>query len=212
MKPRKKDETDAEYIARLETSLRGLKATNDRFRKDHARIYKSLIPSAQVAGMVCAAAAEVCGVTDDPEVSVAIQKLEALGSACWNDDEVTLDRTIDWPKPVKEYGGDAEMVLKSALEKVKRSVPPWESRPELFPHVPTPDLDKMNWRELHHEVCDALSDLDFGRGVLRLDARSTMYDHCFQRLVAALNEAAGRQEKQAETERPYDDAGPSIPF
>lgn len=212
MKPRKKDETDAEYIERLETSLRGLKATNDRFRKDHARIYKSLIPSAQVAGMVCAAAAEVCGVTDDPQVAVALEKLQALGSAHCNDDEVTFDRTIDWPAPVKDYGGDAEMVLKSALEKVKGTVPPWVHRTDLFPYVPKTKPEDLNWDELHWAVCEALDQLEFSRGFLRLDMRSAMYDHCFQSILEAVSVGRARQEKRAEAERPYDDTAPAIPF
>lgn len=192
MKRRKPNETDAEYIARLELAYAEKSKTNERWRKDWKRVMGHLIPAADMAGLVLQTAAEITGTKDDPEVIRSIEGLRALASCVWHDDEVVVPPLPNMPVPKPEFGGDAEMILKSALEKVKQSRPPWESWTDIVPQYNGVDPATLDWEGIANEVYDALCDLEMSRGLLRLDLRSTMYDHCFQRISSALREASHR--------------------
>lgn len=193
MKPRKQGETDAEYIARLEHSAAQTKANYDRLKKDHNRLYEFIVPAAQKAGQVLDCAAEITGMTGDEQVAATKAGLNALGSCIWNDDSVEVPPLPKMAEPKAEFAGDAEMILKSALERVKQQRAPWESWtdlvPELFDGI---DPASLHWEEMAGEVYDALADLEISRGLLRLDLRSTMYDHCFGRIRHVLMHAEHR--------------------
>ena len=214
MKPRKEGESDASYIARLETSHAGLRKSNDRLKKDHTRLYDFIVPAAQYAGQVLDAAAEGCGMSDDPEVVATKKGLYALGSCIWNDDSVVIPPLPSLREDSPEFNGDAEMILKSALERVKQNRPPWESWSDLIPEYKGKKPEDMDWQGAADEVFDALTNLEFGRGLLRLDLRSTMYDYCFERISRALRALSERQRHSEVSEtsaRPSDDVE-MIPF
>lgn len=206
MKPRKEGESDASYIARLETSHASLRQSNDRLKKDHKRLYDFIVPAAQYAGQVLDAAAEGCGMSDDPDVVATKKGLYALGSCVWNDDGVVIPPLPALREERPEFTGDAEMILKSALERVKQDRPPWESWSDLIPEYKGKNPEDMDWQGAADEVCDALMDLEVSRGILRLDLRSAMYDRCFERISRAIRALSERQ-RHSETSETF--AGPS---
>lgn len=194
MKPRKPNESDAEYIARLEKAYDDKRRTNERRKKDWKRMMTVLLPAADKAGQIVQYAAEITGMKDDPEVMATVEGLRALASCVWHEDNVVIPPLPQMPAPQPEkFGGDAEMILKSAIERVKQSRPPWEDWRDVRPEFKGMKAEDLDWDELADQVYDALQNLEFSRGLLRLDMRSAMYDHCFDQINRACNEAYKRR-------------------
>lgn len=209
MKPRKPNETDDEYISRLETAYREKAKANERWKRDWKRMMKVLLPAADKAGQIVQYAAEVTGLKDNPEVAATVDGLRSLSSCVWHDDSISIPALPKLPRPEpKKYGGDAEMILLSAIEQVKQTRPPWESWRDVVPELRETDPAHLDWEGIANEVYDALCDLEFSRGLLRLDLRSTMYDYCFNRINRALREA----ERRSRDERLEDLSAESLPF
>ncbi|MVB00100.1 hypothetical protein GN330_22905 [Nitratireductor sp. CAU 1489] len=209
MKPRKPDESDAGYIARLEMAYADVSAVNKAMKKVRNRIMDAVIPAAAKTAEIAIYAAEVTGMKEDPEVKASIAGLGSLVDCLWHDDAITIP---DFPKlPTAEperFGGDAEMILMSAIERVKQTRPPWESWRDVLPEHKGVDPADLDWEGLADEVYDALANLEFSRGLLRNDLRSTMYDHCFERIRMALMNASVRVRE----DRAEELAERSIPF
>lgn len=201
MKPRAENESDAAYIKRLEASLKDLRAHNSRISKVQERLFDAILPAAQRAGLVLQYAAEVCGMSDEPAVAHSVAALKRLGECVWSRDGdvivAPIIPSLKHPQP-EVFGGDVEMILKSALEQAKAFKGPFEDRPHLFPKVPELDED-TDWQRIHFEIGDAMQDLEFSRDMLRMDLRSTMYDYCFGRIQEAV--AAGY--RRSERNQPY---------
>lgn len=193
MKPRKEGETDEQYIRRLEDCIAALKQNHKRWSQDWNKISRTLLPAAEQAGMILNAAAEITGMKDDHKVQACVDGLGKISGARWCDDHFEIPELPSLPRPdAEKYGGDAEMILKSALEICKNNRAPWESWDDLVPQFKGVDPKDLDWEGIANEVFDAFMDLDFSRGLLRLDLRSSMYDHCFQRISRALQEADRR--------------------
>lgn len=194
MKPRKPNETDAAYIARLEKAYAEKSKTNERWKKDWKRMMHVLLPASDKAGQIVQYAAEVTGMKDDPEVKATVEGLRALASCVWHEDNISIPNLPQMPAPQPEkFGGDAEMILKSAIERVKQSRPPWEDWRDVRPEFKGMKAEDLDWEGLAEQVYDALENLEFSRGLLRLDMRSAMYDHCFEQICRACNEAYRRR-------------------
>ena len=187
MRPRKPGETDEHYIARLEQSREELQKGNNRLRQDHARLYDTIMACASHTSLVLQAAAEICGVKDDPDVRSCVVSLEKLATLVWHDDRVDAPKMPKLCRPEQTYGGDVEMLVCSALEKIKAFRVPWEKHPDgTYAQVP-PLPDSATLQDMWFEVHDALNDLQMSRDCLRMDLRSGMYDYCFGRIYQALN-------------------------
>lgn len=194
MKPRKPTESDADYIARLEMAYAGTRATNKRWLKDWKRMMKVLLPAADKAGQIVQYAAEVTGMEDDSEVKATIEGLRALASCVWHDGSVVIPDLPRMPPAEPErFGGDAEMILLSAIERIKQSRMPWHDWRDVRPEFKGMKAEDLDWDGLANEVFSALEDLAFSRGLLRLDQRSVMYDHCFEQISRAAAEAYRRK-------------------
>lgn len=194
MKPRKQNESDAAYIARIEKAYAEKSRTNERWKKDWKRMMRVLLPASDLAGQIVQYAAEVTGMKDDTEVRATVEGLRALASCVWHEDNIIIPSLPQMPAPQPEkFGGDAEMILKSAIERVKQSRPPWESWRDVRPEFTEMKAEDLDWDGLANEVYDALQNLEFSRGLLRLDMRSAMYDHCFDQISRACNEAYRRR-------------------
>lgn len=194
MKPRKPDESDAAYIERLEKAYAGKHKTNERWKKDWKRMMTVLLPAADKAGQIVQYAVEITGMKDDAEVKATVEGLRSLASCVWHEDNVVISPLPQMPAPQPEkFGGDAEMILKSAMERVKQSRPPWEGWRDVRPEFKGVKAEYLDWDGLADQVYDALQNLEFSRGLLRLDMRSAMYDHCFEQISRACNEAYKRR-------------------
>lgn len=123
MKPRKPSETDASYIARLEDANLALRRENKRISEQNAVFVDRARPAADFTGAVLNAAAEVCGMRDDPRVKSAAAVLDALAGLPWSKE---IPKPECWPafeKPDPEKNGaDCEMMLRSVYEAVGSEV------------------------------------------------------------------------------------------
>lgn len=197
MKARGENETDAQYIRRLEAANADLRKNYAWMSKTHTRLYNVILPCAQQAGVVLQYAAEVCGMKDDPVVQHSIAALKKLGECTWatETDTITMPVLPQLKEPNPErFGGDVEMILKSALEKAKSFRGPFEDTEHLMPKIRELDED-ADWEIIRDEIMDALQDLEFNRSMLRLDLRSTMYDYCFRRIWQAISAGYRRSER-----------------
>lgn len=206
MKPRKPTETDAQYIARLETAYAAKEAANKSYKKFWKKV--GIVAGAlQQVSLVVEGAAEITGTKDDRDVKHAIETLQTMSGFMWDDvsETIKFPDLKPWPKPDREkFGGDIDMILNSAVEKVKQSRPPWESWEDVMPAFRGKDPKDLDWIGLANEVSHAIMDLEMARGLLRLDLRSTMYDHCFERIQGAITHAEMRV-RESEPERFCDD-------
>lgn len=197
MKPRGEDETDAHYIRRLEAALKDTRAHNARMKKVQDRLFDAIIPAAQQAGLVLQYAAEITGMKDDPVTAHSIAALKQLAECGWSRDGEVLVMPIipKLPRPAPErFAGDVEMILKSALEQAKAFNGPFNKQEHLYPKVAELSED-ADWEVIQHEIWDAMSNFEFCRDMLRMDLRSTMYDHCFRRICEAVNAGYRRSER-----------------
>lgn len=117
MRDRKKGETDAAYIARLETANASLRS-NNRALSDRMAVYDDRARgAASHTRAILLAAAEVCGQSNDPDVLATSESLDQLCGLPWS-------KTIPQPgnpiayRAASAFGADAEMVIKSAYERV----------------------------------------------------------------------------------------------
>lgn len=117
VKPRKEGETDAQYIGRLEQANANLRRENARW-SEQIGVYNSRArPAAYFTGAVLHAAAEACGMADDPRVGRAAVVLDQLSGLPWQKTipEPTTLPTFGAPN-LEANGGDCEMLLRSAYE------------------------------------------------------------------------------------------------
>lgn len=190
MQNRKIDETDADYIARLETSNAGLKAQNTKLRNAHKRFYTILIPAAQKAGLILAYAAEMTRMSEDPEVHACAKALYLLGTAAWTDDVFVVPDLPLITMPAEPFHGDVEMILHSGLEKAKSAYDVMGIPRTLVPEIARLDPETVDWDALFADVSQAIENLNFCRSLLRLDERSAVYDHCFETILEAIRTAS----------------------
>jgi hypothetical protein len=182
MEKRKADETDAQYIARLETSRNALKANNDKLTKDHRRLYETIGPAAGTACFVLRAAAEAAGVSDRPDIVATANALEKLQEIIWHDDHVEVPKIDKIPFPIAEQPSDLMMMLKSSVEAGLCDLDMFrDERPLIYPEINS-DADL---REVAYVIWDALDSAEFSRRFLRYDLRSGMYERCFQQIGQA---------------------------
>lgn len=191
MTPRKPGESDTAYIGRLERANADLSSANKRLRKSHQRFHESLMPATETAGVILDYAAELTGMTEDPQVKAAKAALAALGASVWTEDAITVPALPPMPMPETPFHGDVEMILRSALEIAKSAAPGMGIGAALVPRAAALGPDAP-WATIYEEIDRAVDELQIGRKMLRLDLRSAMYDDCFQRILVALSVAAAR--------------------
>lgn len=132
MKPRKPGESDADYIKRLETSNRDLKARNDQLAKWAEKISEAITHLATEGSLVFQAMAEKAGVRSHPSVTAAVEMFDKIAHPQWHDDDRKIP-DVHFPKdwefdPPDVWSGDADMELNSPvseaiweLEQISRS-------------------------------------------------------------------------------------------
>lgn len=126
MKNRKPNETDAAYIARLETANAGLRQNNKMLSDQNVVFSSRGRQAAGYAGAVLNAAAEACGLQDDQRTHDAAVCLQALSGLPWSKDIPVPSLLPDFSKANPgENGGDAEMVIASMFEEVAGAMDPW---------------------------------------------------------------------------------------
>ncbi len=119
MRARKSGETDAAYIARLEAANSNLRQRNGALAKENEVFVSRGRPAAAMLGLVVQAAAEVCGMDNDPAVSSCLRTLNDLAALPWRDDIRPPDAyPIFLGADPTRNGGDCEMLLRSASELV----------------------------------------------------------------------------------------------
>lgn len=116
MKARKPNETDEQYIRRLEDANRELRSQNKAWAQEREIYVDRARPAASFAGAVLNAAAEACGMLNDERVQSAREALEALAGLPWSKDLPVPEvfPRFDAPDPERN-GGDCEMMVKSTL-------------------------------------------------------------------------------------------------
>lgn len=119
MKPRKPNETDAEYIARLEAANASLRAENKERGKWAGKVSKAVTWLACDASLAFQAMAEKAGVRGHPSVSAVVRAFDTIAHPQWTPDDATLpDLTFptDWDlDPPSAWSGDADMVLNAGI-------------------------------------------------------------------------------------------------
>lgn len=185
MKPRRKDETDEQYISRLEVSNASLRANNSHLAKAIDRVHEITSVSASRLGLLFDYAADICGMSDTEEHLAIKDAVDGLICMRWDGDVPTVPDKPNWKIENPDPPSDAGMILRSALEISKAKSPPWNDNSHLFPDE-LPPVESWDFDTLKYEIFDALSDLEFSRGLLRDDLRSAMFDHCMSRVIRAV--------------------------
>jgi hypothetical protein len=118
MRGRKHEETDAQYIARLEMANDQLRRNNSSLTERMGGYNERAAQAASYTAAVLHVAAEATGLADDPGVLSAVEVLDALIGLRWSRDAPRCGNPLALPKAAGSLGGDAEMVLTSAYERV----------------------------------------------------------------------------------------------
>lgn len=127
MKPRKSGESDAAYIARLESANASLKAHNGSLATANNLFTTKGRQAASFAGTVLNAAAEATGTVDDPRVRDALACFDALAGSPWSKDIPVPDAFPDLGgADLVARGADCEMILQSAFEAADCALHPVE--------------------------------------------------------------------------------------
>lgn len=118
MKPRKPDETDAAYIARLEASNADLRSQG----KWAERVSRAVTALAVEASVAFQAMAEKAGVRSHPSVTEAVRLFDAIAHPQWTPDGESFNGITfpsDWDlDPPGAWSGDADMELNSPIAAV----------------------------------------------------------------------------------------------
>lgn len=116
MKPRKPDETDGNYIKRLEASNAELK----KIGKWAERVSRSVTWLSCDASVAFQAMAEKAGVRSHPSVTAVVEAFNLIANPQWQKDDAKLpDLTFptDWDlDPAEAWSGDADMELNAGIK------------------------------------------------------------------------------------------------
>lgn len=119
MKPRRTNETDAQYIARLESANASLRAENKNQAKWAERVSRAVTWLACDASLAFQAMAEKAGVRNHPSVTAAVQAFDTIAHPQWTNDGATMpDLTFptDWDLDSPgAWSGDADMQLNAGI-------------------------------------------------------------------------------------------------
>lgn len=120
MKPRQKDETDAQYIKRLEDANKGLKEHNAQLTAWGRRLNSAVTLLSTEGSVVFQAMAEKAGVRGHPSVTQAVKLFDAVSHPQWRDENEQFPE-IQWPEDwsledCSAWSGDADMALNSPID------------------------------------------------------------------------------------------------
>lgn len=119
MKPRKENETDAQYIARLEAANASLRDHNKRLSQWGESTNRAVTMLSVEGSLVFQAMAEKAGVRSHPSVSKAVELFDAIAHPQWTREDAVFPK-VEWPQDWQfdspaEWSGDADMALNSPI-------------------------------------------------------------------------------------------------
>lgn len=122
MKPRKANETDAEYIRRLETCNGSLRQRNAALTKWATKIGDAVTMLATEGSLVFQAMAEKARVRSHPSVTKAVGLFDMIAHPQWRAEDAVFPK-VEWPNdwdldPPGSWSGDADMALNSPIAAV----------------------------------------------------------------------------------------------
>lgn len=118
MKARKSNETDAQYIARLEQQNASLKQHNGQLSTWAGRVNESVTRLATEGSLVFQAMAEKAGVRGHPSVTQAVRLFDMLAHPQWQKESPPA---VEWPTDWTfegsgdQWSGDADMQLNAPI-------------------------------------------------------------------------------------------------
>jgi hypothetical protein len=117
MKPRKEDETDAEYIARLEVSNKSLRDHNTSLTNWCKKTNEAVRVLSTEGSLVFQSMAELAGVRSHPSVTQAVQMFDAVAFPQYGEPPAAIDWPDEWDftDPPDAHSGDADAALNAPL-------------------------------------------------------------------------------------------------
>lgn len=179
MNPRKKNESDADYIARLETANEALRAANKAASKVCRRTADAVRDAAMWTSLVLQHAAEITDARDSVEVVDSLVALDKLMGLPWGLEWPALPDVPKIPYARRTAPGDAAMVATSALHDLRELLSQMPAKDRQTNDIVINDLPAARSViiEASYALADAATDLEFTLDCARPDLRPAAYAH-----------------------------------
>lgn len=118
MKPRRPNESDADYIRRLEDANASLRAENQRIKEWTGRVNEAVTVLSTEGSLAFQRMADLAGVRSHPSVTAVVELLDKISHPQWRNGEALPK--IEWPTDWRfdddeAWSGDADMGLNAAI-------------------------------------------------------------------------------------------------